>query len=871
MWNRLATFFLGFNLILGGYSDDLGLPEVIVKEHLGTVFRRVAMLDNSISYWGHTIVVPLPDFSALSGYSSFCTEKSYPGQEDFVTDLCRNYGDTLGIYDSVRALLRKDLNKKINIMNALIPAGKVTKQGDNLNEQRRNKRSPLDFIGTVSKNLFGTATVKDVEALKSHIIALETSPEAFAGFQKFKNQLSSLEIESHKNFQVLLDGVNKNKMLINESFQQMDRLQYYWSQDIEDVNANVKALGQVSTIMHSINAHEVSTMLLMITEMDKLINSYNILLKGYLPLDLIPPDRIHTILRNITDYLRLNHPAFHILHTNPTVYYHTHSISFARTENNLYIKLNIPISSTNLLFNIYKVENIPVVAGNRNKSFTYISDLPPYLGVSTDNKFYIEIDDVTFQACPGTMLKRCQSTLKISESTQPSCASALFTNDLEKVYDICKIILDPEPNPKQSYFIDLQDDKVLISTLDTNWVETCESLPPRIFEGCTNCVVIRKCSCRLKANSFYIPPSLETCSYPGFPHQKQVPNIMAIWSYFKSIKKEANLLSNRSILNNDHFRLPEITLTKAQLGPKLTLVNHEKTLLDLKKTLRAINNKETLYATPFDAFFSQTLGTLHESTFATSISNFFSNYIIPIIVVIEFALILKLYQTQVSLKRTLTHRVAEFMTLATLAPTTTEALPLIDFKDTLEMETDLLYLFLIVLAIVSISVIMHLIILFVKYCIPEKQCAKSIPNDQQTFIKVTLTNLRSTVELCVKKLPIPSSLISVEVLKDKINTPKLSHCCVAFPQLNFDWDFLKISFTESDSKVELPSTFLISPIFALKYWKIKGGTFILRVTMQTGDQIKDLVSHNLKPFKLHTDYIPLQQIRPLPPDQLTPP
>ena len=146
------------------------------------------------------------------------------------------------------------------------------------------------------------------------------------------SELSSLEIESHKNFQVLLDGVNKNKMLINESFQQMDRLQYYWSQDIEDVNANVKGLGQMSTIMHSINAHEVSTMLLMITEMDKLINSYNVLLKGYLPLDLIPPDRIQTILRNITDYLRLNHPAFKILHTNPTVYYHTHGISFARTK-----------------------------------------------------------------------------------------------------------------------------------------------------------------------------------------------------------------------------------------------------------------------------------------------------------------------------------------------------------------------------------------------------------------------------------------------------------------------------------------------------------------------------------------------------------
>ena len=132
---------------------------------------------------------------------------------------------------------------------------------------------------------------------------------------------------------------------------------------------------------------------------------------------------------------------------------------------------------------------------------------------------FILIDEVTFQACPGTFLKRCQSTLKISESSQRSCASALFINDLGKIYDICKIVLDPNEDPKQSYFIDLNDDKVLISTLDTNWVETCESIPPRIFEGCTNCVVIHKCSCSLKANSFFLPPSIQSWSYPGFQNQ----------------------------------------------------------------------------------------------------------------------------------------------------------------------------------------------------------------------------------------------------------------------------------------------------------------------------------------------------------------
>ena len=147
--------------------------------------------------------------------------------------------NTLGIYDSVRKLLRKDLNEKLNIMNGLIPAGKVIKQADNLNGQKRNKRSPLDFIRTISKNLFGTATVKDVETIKSHIIALETNPESFKGFRKFQKQLSSLEVEAHENLELLQDGVNKNKMLINESFHEMDRLQYYTLRNILDKHAPV--------------------------------------------------------------------------------------------------------------------------------------------------------------------------------------------------------------------------------------------------------------------------------------------------------------------------------------------------------------------------------------------------------------------------------------------------------------------------------------------------------------------------------------------------------------------------------------------------------------------------------------------------------
>ena len=151
--------------------------------------------------------------------------------------------------------------------------------------------------------------------------------------------------------------------------------------------------------------------------------------------------------------------------------------------------------------------------------------------------------------------------------------------------------------------------------------------------------MIHKCSCSLKANSFFLPQSIQSCSYPGFQDQKQVPNILATLTYFKSVDNEADLVSNMSILNNDHFSLPKITLTRAKLGPKLTLINHEKTVLDLKKTLSAINNNKTLYATPFDAFFGQTLESLNEPNLTNTILNSISLYVIPIILALEFALI----------------------------------------------------------------------------------------------------------------------------------------------------------------------------------------------------------------------------------------
>ena len=268
----------------------------------------------------------------------------------------------------------------------------------------------------------------------------------------------------------------------------------------------------------------------------------------------------------------------------------------------------------------------------------------------------------------------------------------------------------------------------------------------------------------------------------------------------------------------------------------------------MKKTLSAINSNKTLYATPFDAFFGHTLESLNEPNLTNTILNSISLYVIPIILALEFALIHKLYKIQVILKRTLTRTVAEYMTLATLAPKITEALPLFDLNHTLEIEKELLYLFLLVLAIVSVSIIIHLIFFCIRTCI--QQHSKLIPNDQETDLNISL-------DLCVKKVPVPSSQLSIKVTPELINSLKLFQQCVIFPHIKFEWDFLKLTLTKP-----------VATISAF-YWRIKGYAFLFRITIQTGDQVQTILSHKMDPFRMQSQFFP-QQISPLPPNKSTP-
>ena len=443
------------------------------------------------------------------------------------------------------------------------------------------------------------------------------------------------------------------------------------SDEIVEVRNWIQILSTAMTMLHSINAHEVSALSLISAQLDKYVDSFNTLLQGQLPLHLIPTSRLQMIIANISTYLATHHPSFQVLYPTASAYYQFNAITYARTQNNLFVTLNIPVSASNLLFHIYKIDNIPYVSGQNNDSMTYITGLPKYLGVSDTSTFYTEIDETTFQSCKGFAFKTCESTLHIREMTDGSCASSLFLGNIDKIYDLCKISLDPEPNPKDAYFIDLQDDRVLITTTqDTKWIRACERQPAHFVEPCGTCILSCSCSCSLKSNNFYLAPSITQCVTPNLSLKQPVPNFMAIFSYYRSLQSERQFFNNESILADQTFLLPAFNITKVIIGNNITLPNQDKPAFDLKKALQTINTGGKLFGSPLDFYLSKTLDPLEPPHLITTVWETLSTYVTPVMISIQFLLIIKLYRTQAQLTQTYAQRSAEILTLANLLPTT---------------------------------------------------------------------------------------------------------------------------------------------------------------------------------------------------------
>ena len=253
-----------FAVILSTTSAD---ESIVLRPAWGVSFARISVLQTGNSHWTHTFAVEVPQITAdLTPPTVHCPRERQQYCETFV-----NQTDAV-LLMHVRALSAAQRNLKQSLR--LIPGSKLT-------DQSRRKRGLFDFAGQFLSRLFRLATGDSVRKASMHVARVEREGAAMSErLQKFGKSLSSLVKQTDARFANAVRGIRQNH-------------QYFEAlKGASDMNSLLTALVR--------NALVVSTHAM---ELERLSESFLLgiqtLLRGYLPLQLVSPDKIRPVLDSL--------------------------------------------------------------------------------------------------------------------------------------------------------------------------------------------------------------------------------------------------------------------------------------------------------------------------------------------------------------------------------------------------------------------------------------------------------------------------------------------------------------------------------------------------------------------------------------------
>lgn len=139
---------------------------IIQRINYGVIFKEESKLLLAKENWLHTFHVELPKRFQLSKVP-FCNVQNRV-RESSCTLLDNMVNFIHGLHEETLAHLNQTL---LNI-RTMIPQTQILK--------KRQARALLPFIGSLSKSIFGTATMDDVNILAGHINALNSKTEKMA-------------------------------------------------------------------------------------------------------------------------------------------------------------------------------------------------------------------------------------------------------------------------------------------------------------------------------------------------------------------------------------------------------------------------------------------------------------------------------------------------------------------------------------------------------------------------------------------------------------------------------------------------------------------------------------------------------------------
>lgn len=279
-------------------------------------------------------------------------------------------------------------------------------------QRRRQTRSLLPFVGSLSKSLFGTVTMDDVNILASHINMLTKHTNQMTNLLvQHSDHLSSFMKLTDSRMNNLKNGIRNNAYAISPLATKL---------------ANVSELEASFVNISEVLLNQVNKVTVYKNKMNRLVAAVQTLIEGKLSPFLISKSTIGHTINQITHLLRKSYHGFHLVHTDPSFFYSKGKFLYARHKSNLYITLKFPISSQTSSMKLFKVISLPVPISNTSGQATQLLSIPDYLAVSTHHDSYVQLKSKDLINCIHSDTVVCNTNYALTPYTTNSCVGTIF-------------------------------------------------------------------------------------------------------------------------------------------------------------------------------------------------------------------------------------------------------------------------------------------------------------------------------------------------------------------------------------------------------------------------------------------------------------
>ena len=388
-----------------------------------------------------------------------------------------------------------------------------------LGSDERSQRTPvLGFVGDVSRSLFGTATVGDVQrvtAILNNVVDRvneqddATSAELrllHVAVNRTGVALDTLKDATTLNSRQIISITNS----LRESYKSINKSQFAIQALTRAINRLTDYVTKVADRRTNIYARLLSQAIFINSFVEALIDLPN----GIVSPQLVPPRVLRNSLEAISKAISKSYPGYQLVHTDPNFYYTSRLATTVYTDNHLLVHVKVPFSRESSLYSLYQTTAFPIPIQTNDPSsvgYTVADPISPYIAISPDKNSYFELSNSEFSLCTGEQLLICQYDHVLVHRPQYSCTAAIFFHQDEIFTQVCSPKLFPNSDIPDN-ILPIGQGKYLVTSTTNNYRMTCTDQTIHSLPSLAYAQVSVPCGCTLTVNHLTVAPPVSSCN-----------------------------------------------------------------------------------------------------------------------------------------------------------------------------------------------------------------------------------------------------------------------------------------------------------------------------------------------------------------------